>query len=176
MKLPTACPFDAVPPEQRVRAQQHRADCCQPESSHLCDEPPLCRFRETESEFYRFLWESSFNGAAFVHIARRGNSVELRSRVLARSRLRRKEPLVSAALSPEDWEKLQRALTISNFWSLDATDDESFGLDGAQWLIEGRRSDVYHSVDRWCPRGAIYDLGRLFFALAGPVLADMRLY
>ncbi|WP_316171537.1 MULTISPECIES: hypothetical protein [unclassified Bradyrhizobium] len=175
MKLPTACPFDATDLEQRVRAKQHHADCCQPDPGSLGDEPPLCRLRETKSEVYRFLWESSFNGTAFVHIARLGSSVELRSRVLARSRLRRKEPVVSAALSPDDWEKLQRALTISNFWSLDATDDESFGLDGAQWLIEGRRGDVYHSVDRWCPRGALHDLGRLFFALAGPALRGMRL-
>ena len=176
MKLPTLCPFEAAPQEQRLGTRRHGLNCCRPESGHLGDEPPLCRLQETESETYRFLWRSSFNGAAFVHIACCGSTVELRSRVLGRSRLYQKEPAITATLSSDDWEKLQRALTISNFWSLDATDDERFGLDGAQWLIEGRRGNVYHSMDRWCPRGAIYDLGRLFFALAGPPLADIRLY
>jgi hypothetical protein len=174
MKLPHSCPFERAA-DQRFGSEPHRSDCCRVQSSHLSDEPPLCRFRDTESEVCRFLWRSSFNGGAFVQIARRGESVELRSRVLGRSRLRREEPLVSGTLSPNDWEKLQQALAISDFWSLDATDDR-IGLDGAQWLIEGRRGNIYHSVDRWCPRGAIYDLGRLFFALAGPALAHIQLY
>jgi hypothetical protein len=66
-------------------------------------------------------------------------------------------------------------LTISDFWSLDAA-DEQFGLDGAWWLIEGRCDDTHHSVERWSPRGAVRDLGCLFFALAGTPLADIELY
>jgi hypothetical protein len=88
---------------------------------------------------------------------------------------RRFTGLASVALSLNDWEKLQRALMISNFWSLD-TADEQLGLDGAQWLIEGRRGDIYHSVERWSPRGAVRDLGCLFFALAGTPLASIELY
>jgi len=36
--------------------------------------------------------------------------------------------------------------------------DERIGLDGAPWLIEGRRDDTYHCVDRPCPQGAVCDL------------------
>ena len=50
------------------------------------------------------------------------------------------------------------------------------GLDGADWLIEGRRKDIYHAVHRWSPCGKIHDLGRLFFAMAGSPLADVELY
>jgi hypothetical protein len=78
-------------------------------------------------------------------------------------------------LAPHDWDTLQRALEASDFWALD-TQDKRLGLDGAQWLIEGRRGDTYHSISRWSSRGAVGDLGRLFFALAGPPLTDVRLY
>jgi hypothetical protein len=50
------------------------------------------------------------------------------------------------------------------------------GLDGAQWLIEGRRGQTYHAIDRWSPRGTVHDLGSLFFDLAGPPLAGIDLY
>ncbi len=174
-KLSNHCSLEGASQEQCLGTEPDRFDCCRAEAGYLADELPFCRFRETEAEAYRFLWKSSFNGAALVHIARAGDSVGLRSQVLGRSRLRLREPPLSSALSLDDWEELQRALTISDFWSLDA-DDEQFGLDGAQWLIEGRRGDIYRSVRRWSPRGAVYDLGRLFFAFAGRPLADLRLY
>ncbi|WP_315769006.1 hypothetical protein [Bradyrhizobium sp. SZCCHNR2012] len=175
MKLPNPCPFEKTSPKQGFGIEPQRFDCCRVQSDLLRDEPPMCRFRATNSEAYRFLWTSSFNGAAVVHIVRQDNFVELRSRVLGRSRLSREEPAVSTTLSLEDWKIVQNALTVSNFWSLDSA-DERIGLDGACWLIEGRRGDTYHWVDRWCPRGAVYDIGRLFFTLAEPALADFRLY
>lgn len=175
MKLPNACPFQKTSPKQGSGIEPHGFDCCRVQSDLLRDEPPMCRFRETNSEAYRFIWTSSFDGAAVVHIARRGDFVELRSRVLGRSRLYREEPVVSAPLPPDDWQKLQQALAISGFWLLDSTDDR-IGLDGAQWLIESRCGDTYHWVDRWSPRGSVFELGRLFFGLAGPALSDLRLY
>jgi hypothetical protein len=79
------------------------------------------------------------------------------------------------ALTPDAWEKLQQALNAAQFWAL-STAGEEVGLDGAQWLIEGRRGQTYHAIDRWSPRGAVHDLGRLFFDLAGPPLAGVELY
>jgi hypothetical protein len=96
-------------------------------------------------------------------------------------------------LAPADWDRLQDALIAASFWSLDpdgidwpSDGDEqrtiaaiigSRGLDGSDWLFEGRRKDVYRAASRWSPRGgALYDLGRLFFELAGPPLAKVRIY
>jgi hypothetical protein len=36
------------------------------------------------------------------------------------------------------------------------------GSTAPDWLIEGRRKDIYRAVSRWSPDGAIYDLGKLF--------------
>jgi hypothetical protein len=176
MKLPDDCPF-AKMPLQFPETEMHRFDCCRAGATgyFIGEEDPLCRSQQTEPEAYRFFWKSSFNGDAVVHIARKADSVGLRASRSSHSRLRLRVPLASVALSLDDWEKLQGALNASGFWALDAADEE-FGLDGARWLIEGRRGDIYHSVERWSPRGALHDLGRLFFALAGSPLAAIELY
>jgi hypothetical protein len=87
---------------------------------------------------------------------------------------------------------VQKALIAANFWTLDpdgvdwqiernprrkvAAISTSPRLDGSDWLIEGRRKDIYRAVSRWSPRGAVYDLGKLFFELTGPPLAEVRIY
>jgi hypothetical protein len=63
----------------------------------------------------------------------------------------------------------------ANFWTLDSA-DRRVGLNGAQWLIEGRRGNVYRGLSRWRPDAAIYVLGKLFFDLAGPPLSKVGLY
>jgi hypothetical protein len=51
------------------------------------------------------------------------------------------------------------------------------GLDGAQWVIEGRRVDAYHVVDRWSPRGGPYrDAGLAFLQLAGLSATGKEVY
>jgi hypothetical protein len=50
------------------------------------------------------------------------------------------------------------------------------GLDGAFWIIEGRRKDVFSAASRSSPGGTFHDLGKLFFELAGPPLAEVGIY
>ena len=175
MKLPNDYPFSEMSPKQLRESNVDRPACCRAAANvgqMGTDEPPLCRARQTEREAYRFTWTSSF-GEALVHIASNGDTVSLRS-YLFRSRLRFRVPSPFLALAPDDWDKLQCAVKASDFWALEAR-DERLGLDGAWWLIEGRRGDVYHSVHRWSPGGAVRDLGHLF-ALAGSPLTDIELH
>jgi hypothetical protein len=82
-------------------------------------------------------------------------------------------PVVPLTLA--DWARLQDALVAASFWTLDPV-EERFGLDGSDWLIEGRRKDIFRAVRRWSPRQALYELGQLFFELAGLPLAKVGLY
>lgn len=175
MKDPNYDPLEDVSPDQRFSTDPYLRYGGGRNFLDLDDVPPLCDFRETESETFRFVWKSSFDGAALVHIARTGNSFRLHCRFLRHSCLYLEEPIVSAHLSRDDWGKLQTALTMSDFWSL-AINDGRMGFDGANWLIEGRRADTYHAVDRWSPGGAVRDLGRTFFALAGSPFSQIKLY
>jgi len=67
------------------------------------------------------------------------------------------------------------ALIAASFWALDP-EEMRLGLDGSDWLIEGRRKDIFRTGSRWSPRGALRDLGKLFFELGGPPLAEVRIY
>jgi len=130
---------------------------------------PLCRSWGTE--VYRFTWDSSFDGDAVVRIARFSDEIMLSS-VYRPSHFTRTERS-DASLIVADW--AQDALIAANFWALEPH-GEAHGLDGAYWTIEGRRRDIFRAVHRWSPRGAIHDLGRLFFTFAGPPLAEAGFY
>jgi hypothetical protein len=81
-------------------------------------------------------------------------------------------------LTLADWGRLQEALIAASFWALDPDEGPlARGLDGAFWTIEGRRKDIFRAVSRWSPCDElVHDLGRLFFDLAGPPLAEIRVY
>jgi hypothetical protein len=171
MKLPDNCPVAKMSPRQLLETEIRQLDCCRAGevSYHIGTDEPLCRPRKTNHEVYRFIWRSSFDGDAVVDITRKDQAIALRwKRTFTAA-------APSVTLSLNDWEELQRALKAARFWSLDNA-EKQWGLDGAQWLIKGRRGDIYHSVDRWSPEGAVHDLGRLFFALAGSPLASVELY
>jgi hypothetical protein len=178
MKLPNDCSFAAISQADLVVNDIDCPNCCRtvrPVSLPKAEQP-LCRSRRTENEAYRFFWSSSFNGDGLVHVGRSNDVVTLRWQYL---KLRVPFPTDSPPvmrLPLSDWERLQHAISTVNFWSLNRGPELPGGLDGAQWTIEGRRDNDYHAVHRWSPRGAIYDLGRLFFALVGPPLAAFDLY
>jgi hypothetical protein len=86
---------------------------------------------------------------AVVRIGRRGDQIELRW-VLSTVQTRGADdapPVVSLTLT--DWDRLQDALISANFWAPIDGDEQltvaafiaSRGLDGSDWLIEGRRKE-----------------------------------
>ncbi len=174
MKLPADCPYAVTSPERILGDVIEAVPCCRAHClfRSLGDgEVPLCRSWGTE--VYRFTWDSSLDGDAVVRIARFSDEIML-SRVYRPSHFARTERS-DASLTVADWARLQDALIAANFWALEPH-GEAHGLDGAYWTIKGRRKDIFRAVHRWSPHGAIHDLGRLFFALAGPPLAEAGLY
>jgi hypothetical protein len=122
---------------------------------------------------YRFIWNSSFVGDAVMRIGRQGDEITLRC--VYRPSLFGDADRRQMPLSLANWARLQDALIVASFWALDP-EESRIGLDGSDWLIEGRRKDTFRAVGRWSPIGAIYDLGKLFFELAGLPLAEVSLY
>ncbi len=173
MKLPADCPYSIkLPPQDAAE----RIACCRAQGRYRLlreDEEPLCRTIRTEAEVYRFTWRSSCNGDAVGRIGRQGDESTLRC-FYRPSKFgdadRRKVPLSLA-----NWARLQDALIAASFWAL-GPEERRLGLDGSDWLIEGRRKDIFWVVSRWSPRGAVHDLGEVFFELAGPPLAAVKIY
>lgn len=193
MKLPADCPYATKPPPPDA---DETIACCRVRGRYRVlsrDEEPLCRTMPTEGEVYRFTWNSSFDGDAVVRIGLRGDEVTLRwsyRRFRSQGVDDARPPVVVLTLA--DWAGLEDALIAANFWALDPDGVEwphdgdeqrtaaafiaSRGLDGSDWVIEGRRKDIFRAVSRWSPHGALRDLGCLFFELAGPPLAEVRIY
>lgn len=53
-------------------------------------------------------------------------------------------------VSELEWNELLEKLKIIDFWNL-STHEESGGLDGEEWILEGYKDQQYHFVTRWTP-------------------------
>ena len=126
-------------------------DASEPFLAELCGmgEPSLS---VSGPETYRFVLTRHLHNPVSVRVSRAGAEVALVS-VQADAR----DPSVSRrhefTVGPEVWTSLQRHLEAADFWNLagDPEDNER-GLDGADWILEGRRANIYHSVIRWQPK------------------------
>jgi hypothetical protein len=166
-------PFDTI-----LRRREDLSGCCreQGDLGDSEDEEPLCLTIGSEDEVYRFFWNSSFNGSAVVRIGWRGTAATLRWWYRWYWEPAPDDSPAERVLSAGDRTQLLSALAAANFWTFEKCDSAETCLDGADWLIEGRRGNIYRGLSRWSPDGELYDLGKLFFDLAGPPLSKIELY
>jgi hypothetical protein len=75
----------------------------------------------------------------------------------------------SGPLGKQQVEEFESLVTGARFWQLSTeAPQQGYGLDGAQWLMEGVQGDEYHAVLRWCPAGTPFgEAARRLFNLAG---------
>jgi hypothetical protein len=122
-----------------------------PYLAELCgmDEPSLSM---KGPETYRFVWMRHQRNPVAVRVTRAGADiavVAVQADLRDPSARRRHEFVVSQDV----WKALLAHLEAADFWNMagDPGEDER-GLDGADWVIEGRRANIYHSVVRWEPK------------------------
>lgn len=119
-------------------------------------ERPLCQGNERAEEVYRLTWLPSFHPSIVVR-------VECDS---ACYRLVAKRESGAGGYDPGHLDttrvielddasrrELARLLAAADFWRMPTVPppDSVVGLDGAQWILEGRTGGRYHVVDRWSP-------------------------
>jgi hypothetical protein len=129
----------------------------------------LSRGAADAPETYRFLWLRSFHRSISVRVALKRDGARIEFTELTGAggfkpgHIRRH---TERQLSRNDVDRFAKALKDADFWQL-PTRFRDFGLDGAQWIVEGRRGGTYHVVDRFTPEGGTYRaLGLLFLKLA----------
>jgi len=144
-------------------------------------EPSLSCGATSEAEVYRFLWLRTFHRPIAVRVARDAQGARLVAVELSGAGGYAPGAIVSKvekSLGAADWQTLMTALAGIDFWRMPTLPlQDPSGLDGAQWIVEGRRGSDYHVVDRWTPReGAYRDAGLAFLKLAGIDVPAAELY
>lgn len=133
-------------------------------------EPSLSCGR-VDIETYRFLMIPTWGPPAAVRIAFGVRGALLTARLLSGLGgydVGHLERSAQRVLFWAEREALLRAIERADFWRMRVRDPERLGVDGSQWILEGRSASRYHVVDRWSPHsGEFHELGTLFARLGG---------
>jgi hypothetical protein len=132
-------------------------------------EPSLSTNASAGAEtIYRFTWLRSFHHPVAVRITVHANGTgTLTSKMADGAGGYGPGKLIANSTRDVGPNEVQRVLALidaTGFWKMPA-ENETGGLDGAQWIFEGNRHGSYHVIDRWSPQeGPLRDLG-LYLAL-----------
>jgi len=147
----------------------------------IVGEPSLSCGQAPGTEVYRFLWLRTFHHPISIRVTRSDNKTALVAAELTGaggsdpgSVARRVDKILAIA----EWKGLEAALSGTAFWKMSTRQpDKEVGLDGAQWIVEGRRVAEYHVVHRWTPRtGSYREAGLHFLELSGLRIPQQELY
>jgi len=135
------------------------------------NEPSLSCGPSKEREAYRLLFLPAFGHPVAIRINDSASGIVLESTEL--SGMAGYDPGMvferkRIQLNERDWNELKSAIVASTFWSATTSAEALIGIDGDQWIIEGRKGREYHAVGRFHPKGTWFgDLGQIFFKLSG---------
>jgi hypothetical protein len=135
-------------------------------------EPLLSCGASPDDESYRLLWLPSFEDPIAVRIYRRGTQYGLVAVVLedrgpggdfSKRAIKKR---LDKTLSPAEWRRAVAMLEELGFWRLKTNPDDTFGIDGTLYVMEGSRGGRYHVADRLGGL-ELEALGKQFLRLAG---------
>lgn len=114
---------------------------------------PIIYSDKSEREIYRFIWLRTFHNPIAIRIEKTDNSYFLYWKLCDGAGGYEPGNLVVNEQQKIDkliWDTFIAKLNQIDFWNL-PTSIKSFGLDGSEWILEGKTSNNYHVVDRWMP-------------------------
>ena len=128
-------------------------------SKHLkaMDEPAIPSITGA-NETYRFLWLRTFHHPIAIRLWRTGEERNIVFKELSGAGGYEPGKLITnqtQQLSADEWDMFIKLLQEASYWRL-PTESKDLALDGAQWILEGKKDEQYHLVDRWSPKGGSY--------------------
>lgn len=115
---------------------------------------PLVYKNNSQNEIYRFTWLRTFDDPIAIRIEKHQDVYALYWKSCDGSGGYAPGKLIidrQKLISEETWNEFLKRLSQIDFWNL-STHDKTMGLDGAQWILEGKKPTQYHIVDRWTPK------------------------
>jgi hypothetical protein len=123
-------------------------------SKHLfAMKEPLIFNDSSIKEIYRFTWLRTFHNPIAIRFEKQGDNFKLYWKLCNGAGGYEPGKLVidkQKSLDKQIWEEFIHRLNKIDFWNL-STKNETLGLDGSQWILEGKNNNHYHVVDRWTP-------------------------
>jgi hypothetical protein len=142
-------------------------------------EPSLSCGPRADGYAYRFLWLRSFHHPIAVRLEKVGPLITLDAVELDGTGGHAPGKIVKRtqrALSPDEESKFVAKLDQVGFWEM-RRDQDRFGSDGAQWILEGVDNGQYQVVQRWSPGpGAYREACILLLDLAGFKIPPAEFY
>ncbi len=120
-------------------------------------------------ESYRFVWLRTYEAPLTVRVFRDHKDVHLEAVILKGTGgfgATGVSQRISKRVSMSQWKELLVAVEKSNLWELSSELKGYDALDGAQWIIEVRKGDRYHMVDRPSGDVSVQQIGLKLLELA----------
>lgn len=117
-------------------------------------EPTFAQLGLESREVYRFLWLRTFHRPIAVRIGRCGDDCTLLAKELDGAGGYEPGTIskeISRPITLKEWDKFLSLLRNTDYWELSNKDD-ALAIDGAFWILEGKRNGKYHVVNRHSPR------------------------
>jgi len=101
---------------------------------------------------FRFLWLRTFDNPIAIRIENENNKITLYWKMCdGKGGYEPGEITVNERkqIPIAEWIKIEEKINSIDFWNRPPTINDFFGTDGSQWILEGKKSDKYHFLDRW---------------------------
>jgi hypothetical protein len=114
---------------------------------------PIIFKDKSQNEIYRFTWLRTFNDPIAIRIEKHGDNYALYWKSCDGAGGYAPGKLITdqrKVISKETWNEFIKRIDQIDFWNL-PTNEKVLGMDGAQWILEGKTPTKYHVTDRWTP-------------------------
>ena len=115
---------------------------------------PVIYMDQSQKEIYRFTWLRTFDNPIAIRIEKQEDSYNLYWKLCNGAGGYEPGQLTiqkQKSINKLTWDEFKNRLKQTSFWNL-KTIKIIGGLDGSEWILEGKTLDQYHVVDRWTPR------------------------
>lgn len=124
-------------------------------SKHLASlrEPILKDIQKTDIEIYRYTNLGTWSNPYSYRVEKDSKNISItkkRTNGQGGYHAGYLEEDETKPITEAKWNILQEKLNKVDFWEL-STHEDSRGLDGSEWILEGYKKGEYHFVTRWTP-------------------------